>query len=39
MSYSMYDVMGGTVNKPDPETVRRVLGGLAEADPEHVGGR
>lgn len=31
----MYDVMGGRVNKPDPETMRRVLDGLAEADAEH----
>ncbi|MDT0482897.1 hypothetical protein [Streptomyces doebereineriae] len=35
MSYFMYDVMGGTVDKPDPETMRRVLDGLAEADDEH----
>ncbi|MFB7512922.1 hypothetical protein [Streptomyces sp. NPDC056144] len=35
MSYFMYDVMGGTVDEPDPETMRRVLDGLAEADDEH----
>ncbi|MCX5232492.1 hypothetical protein ABZY16_32500 [Streptomyces sp. NPDC006553] len=31
----MYDVMGGTVDEPDPETMRRALGGLAQADDEH----
>jgi hypothetical protein len=31
----MYDVMGGTVDEPDPVTMRRVLDGLAEADDEH----
>ncbi|MCX4855671.1 hypothetical protein OG426_44280 [Streptomyces canus] len=36
MSYFMYDVMGGTVDGPDPETMRRVLDGLAEADDEHT---
>ncbi|MFJ2737923.1 hypothetical protein [Streptomyces sp. NPDC087317] len=35
MSYFMYDVMGGTVDEPDPETMRRVLDGLAQADDEH----
>jgi hypothetical protein len=35
MSYFMYDVMGRTVDEPDPETMRRVLDGLAEADDEH----
>jgi|SRR3954462_12430517 len=31
----MYDVMGRTVDEPHPETMRRVLDGLAEADDEH----
>ncbi|MER8006765.1 hypothetical protein [Streptomyces sp. NPDC094149] len=31
----MYDVMGKTVEEPDPETMRRVLEGLAQADDEH----
>ena len=31
----MYDVMGGTVDEPGPETMRRVLDGLVEADDEH----
>ncbi|MFF9098852.1 hypothetical protein ACF1AX_37795 [Streptomyces sp. NPDC014802] len=35
MSYFMYDVMGGTVDEPDPETMRRVLDGLVQADDEH----
>ncbi|WP_158718933.1 hypothetical protein [Streptomyces globisporus] len=35
MSHFMYDVMGGTVGEPDPETMRRVLDGLAQADDEH----
>ncbi|MER5204701.1 hypothetical protein [Streptomyces sp. NPDC002825] len=35
MSYFMYDVMGGTVDEPDPVTMRRVLDGLARADDEH----
>ncbi|MFF5933379.1 hypothetical protein [Streptomyces sp. NPDC012508] len=35
MSCFMYDVMGGTVDEPDPETMRRVLAGLADADDEH----
>ncbi|TLQ45371.1 hypothetical protein [Streptomyces marianii] len=35
MSYFMYDVMGGTVDEPDSETMRRVLDGLADADDEH----
>jgi hypothetical protein len=35
MSYFMYDVMGGTVDEPDPETMKRVLDGLAQADDEH----
>ncbi|MFF7438028.1 hypothetical protein [Streptomyces sp. NPDC008122] len=35
MSYFMYDVMDGTVDEPDPETMRRVLDGLAQADDEH----
>ena len=35
MSYFMYDVMGGTVDEPDPETMGRVLDGLADADDEH----
>ncbi|MFF9819795.1 hypothetical protein [Streptomyces sp. NPDC014006] len=35
MSYFMYDVMGGTVDEPDPEMMRRVLDGLVQADDEH----
>lgn len=35
MGYFMYDVMGGTVEEPDPRTMRRVLDGLARADDEH----
>ncbi|SCY02380.1 hypothetical protein SAMN02745898_101615 [Streptomyces sp. 136MFCol5.1] len=35
MSCFMYDVMGRTVDEPDPEMVRRVLDGLAQADDEH----
>lgn len=35
MSYLMYDVMGGAVDEPDPETIGRVLDGLATADDEH----
>ncbi|WP_031013812.1 hypothetical protein [Streptomyces sp. NRRL F-5727] len=35
MSYFMYDVMGGTVDEPDAEGMRRVLDGLAQADDEH----
>ncbi|AVH96242.1 hypothetical protein C5L38_15110 [Streptomyces sp. WAC00288] len=35
MSYFMYDVMGGTVDEPDSETMKRVLDGLAQADDEH----
>ncbi|MFF1697594.1 hypothetical protein ACFVXC_28925 [Streptomyces sp. NPDC058257] len=35
MSYFMYDVMGETVDEPDPETMRHVLDGLANADDEH----
>ncbi|MFF0477111.1 hypothetical protein [Streptomyces sp. NPDC004284] len=35
MSHFMYDVMGGTVDEPDPETRGRVLDGLADADDEH----
>ncbi|MFJ5926629.1 hypothetical protein ACIQF6_28900 [Kitasatospora sp. NPDC092948] len=35
MSYFMYDVMGGTVDEPDPKAMRRVLDGLANADDEH----
>lgn len=35
MSYFMYDVMGETVDEPDPETMDRVLDGLADADDEH----
>ncbi|MFF3606903.1 hypothetical protein [Streptomyces sp. NPDC002463] len=35
MSYFMYDVMGGTVDEPDPETMRGVLDGLSQADDEH----
>ncbi|MET9582725.1 hypothetical protein ABZY10_06335 [Streptomyces sp. NPDC006539] len=35
MSYFMYDVMGRTVDEPDPEMVRRVFDGLAQADDEH----
>ncbi|MGW2895716.1 hypothetical protein ACWDAO_14125 [Streptomyces sp. NPDC001212] len=35
MSYFMYDVRGGTVDEPDPEMMRRVLDGLAQADDEH----
>lgn len=35
MSYFMYDVMGGTVDEPDAEAMRQVLGGLADADDEH----
>ncbi|PBC70618.1 hypothetical protein BX265_5165 [Streptomyces sp. TLI_235] len=35
MSYFMYDVMGGAVDEPDPETMRQVLDGLADADDEH----
>ncbi|MFI8320597.1 hypothetical protein [Streptomyces sp. NPDC085529] len=35
MSYFMYDVMGGTVDGPDAEGMRRVLDGLAQADDEH----
>ncbi|MEV7289811.1 hypothetical protein AB0O01_35565 [Streptomyces sp. NPDC093252] len=35
MSYFMYDVMGGTVDGPDPEAMGRVLDGLANADDEH----
>ncbi|MEU0375070.1 hypothetical protein ABZ070_33785 [Streptomyces sp. NPDC006283] len=35
MGYFMYDVMGGTVDEPDSETMRRVLDGLAGADDEH----
>ncbi|GGX69426.1 hypothetical protein GCM10010358_24880 [Streptomyces minutiscleroticus] len=31
----MYDVMGGTVDDPAPETMRRVLDVLADADGEH----
>ncbi|MEU9113228.1 hypothetical protein AB0D04_15945 [Streptomyces sp. NPDC048483] len=31
----MYDVVGGTIDSPDAETMRRVLDGLAEADDEH----
>ncbi|NUR03923.1 MAG: hypothetical protein HOY79_47670 [Streptomyces sp.] len=27
--------MGGTVEEPDPEAMRRVLDGLAQADDEH----
>ncbi|WP_282692693.1 hypothetical protein [Streptomyces sp. CC208A] len=35
MSHFMYDIMGGTVDEPDPEMMGRVLDGLAEADDEH----
>ncbi|MFF7585881.1 hypothetical protein ACFZCK_00120 [Kitasatospora purpeofusca] len=35
MSYFMYDVMGAAVDEPDPETMGRVLDGLANADDEH----
>ncbi|PJN28112.1 hypothetical protein [Kitasatospora sp. CB02891] len=35
MSYFMYDVMGGTVDEPDPEAMRRVLDDLTNADDEH----
>lgn len=35
MSYFMYDVMGGTVDEPDPEMMGQVLDGLADADDEH----
>ncbi|MDT0488177.1 hypothetical protein [Streptomyces doebereineriae] len=35
MSYFMYDVMGGRVDEPGPESMRRVLDGLADADDEH----
>ncbi|MEU1890968.1 hypothetical protein [Streptomyces pristinaespiralis] len=35
MSYFMYDDMGGTIDAPDPQTVRQVLDGLAQADDEH----
>ncbi|MFJ9727368.1 hypothetical protein ACIRP3_31885 [Streptomyces sp. NPDC101209] len=35
MSYFMFDIMGGTVDEPDPETMRRVLDGLVQADDEH----
>jgi hypothetical protein len=35
MGYFMYDVMGGAVDEPDSETMRRVLDGLAAADDEH----
>ncbi|MFJ4797140.1 hypothetical protein [Kitasatospora purpeofusca] len=35
MSYFMYDVMGGTVDEPDPATMEQVLDGLADADDEH----
>ncbi|WP_043476603.1 hypothetical protein [Kitasatospora sp. MBT66] len=35
MSYFMYDVMGVTVDEPDPEMMGRVLDGLANADDEH----
>ncbi|MFG3257090.1 hypothetical protein [Streptomyces sp. NPDC048172] len=35
MSHFMHDVMGATVDEPDPETRARVLDGLAEADDEH----
>ncbi|MFE5947114.1 hypothetical protein [Streptomyces sp. NPDC056480] len=31
----MYDVMVGPVDEPDPEAMRRVLGGLAQAHDEH----
>jgi hypothetical protein len=34
MSYFMYDVMGGTVDEPDPETMKRVLDGLVQTDDE-----
>ncbi|MFE7492136.1 hypothetical protein [Kitasatospora sp. NPDC057541] len=35
MSYFMYDVMGVTVEKPDPAMIERVLDGLTDADDEH----
>ncbi|MEW2253345.1 hypothetical protein AB0907_39280 [Streptomyces sp. NPDC006975] len=35
MSYFMYDVMGGTVDEPDPETMKRALDGLVQTDDEH----
>ncbi|MGW5861340.1 hypothetical protein ACWFRJ_04070 [Streptomyces sp. NPDC055239] len=35
MSYFMYNVLGETVDEPDPETMRHVLDGLTNADDEH----
>ncbi|MEU0031741.1 hypothetical protein [Streptomyces sp. NPDC006335] len=31
----MYDAVGGTVDEPDADTMRRLLGGLTQADDEH----
>ncbi|WP_326689800.1 MULTISPECIES: hypothetical protein [unclassified Streptomyces] len=35
MSCFMYDLMGGVVDDPGPDTVRAVLKSLAQADDEH----